>query len=394
MKIVYCLNSIKGIGGIQKVTVVKANALAEIEGNEVFVIVTDNQKNVQCETLSEKINFIHLEINYYEDDWIPGLKTKVSQFKKKIKHKKILKKVLNDIQPDVVISVGQSEKFICRKGFVTSSQPIYIRELHFVTHYRNILANTFLEKTKAKVQNFIDFGFFCRFFYDVVIPLTPKDIEKNWKGFKNVCFVPNPITTNWYVSDVDKDKFINKKLKKIVGIGRLTFIKNFKSLINAFSRIAEEFPDWSLEIYGDGEDHQMLLNLIEEKKLKSQVSLKGFTNDVEGVLNNSSILALTSIMEGFPLVMFEAMSLGNTVVSYNCDFGPSFIINDNENGFLVENGNEEDFAQKLALLMKDDVLLKSFAKSSIEKSSKYTPEIISHQWMNLFKEKLLKKNAS
>ena len=94
MKIVYCLNSIKGIGGIQRVTVVKANALAEIEGNEVFVVVTDNQQNVQCETLSEKVNFIHLEVNYYEDDWIPGLKTKVSQFKKKIKQKKILKKVL------------------------------------------------------------------------------------------------------------------------------------------------------------------------------------------------------------------------------------------------------------------------------------------------------------
>lgn len=204
---------------------------------------------------------------------------------------------------------------------------------------------------------------------------------------------PNPITTNLQISVEERKNQIHKKSKKIVGIGRLTFIKNFKSLINAFSLVAKEFPDWSLEIYGDGEDHQMLLNLIEEKSLKSQVALKGFTNDVEGILNNSSILALTSLMEGFPLVMFEAMSHGNAVVSYDCDFGPSFIIDDYENGFLVENGNEEDFAQKLALLMKDDVLLKSFAKSSIEKSFKYTPEIISHQWMHLFNEIRLKKGA-
>lgn len=394
MKIVYCLNSIKGIGGIQRVTVVKANALAEIEGNEVFVVVTDNQQNVQCEKLSEKVNFIYLEVNYYEDDWIPGIKTKFSQFRKKRKHKKELKKVLNSIRPDVVISVGQSEKFICRKGFVTTSKPIYIRELHFVTHYRNILAKTFTEKIKAKIQNEIDFGFFCKYFYDAVIPLTPKDLETNWKNFQNVWFVPNPITTNLHVSEEERKNQLNNKEKKIVGIGRLTFIKNFKSLINAFSRIAKEFPNWSLEIYGDGEDHQMLQNLIEEKKLKNQVFLKGFTNDVEGILNNSSILALTSIMEGFPLVMFEAMSHGNAVVSYDCDFGPSFIIDDHENGFLVENGNEEDFANKLTLLMKDEILLKSFANASIEKSFKYTPEIISHQWMRLFKEIESKRNAS
>ena len=69
MKIVYCLNSIRYLGGIQRVTVVKANALAEIEDNEVYIIVTDNKNGVFTEPLSPKVHLIDLDINYYEDDY-------------------------------------------------------------------------------------------------------------------------------------------------------------------------------------------------------------------------------------------------------------------------------------------------------------------------------------
>lgn len=390
MKIVYCLNSIKGIGGIQRVTAVKAKALAEIEGNIVFIIVTDNNNEIQCEELSSKVNFIHLDVNYYDDDWMPGIKSKLSQIYKKIKHKKELKKILNAIQPDVVIAVGQSEKFICRKGLVQTSKPIYIRELHYVTHYRNVLVSNNWTKWMANIQNFIDFGIFCKFFYDAIIPLTPKDLNENWKHNKVAFFIPNPITVDSDIKLEDKFRLISNKEKKIIAVGRLTYVKNFKSLINSFSMIASNFPEWKLEIYGEGEDRNMLFDLIVNHKLENQVYLKGFTNDVEKVMKESSILALTSLMEGFPLVLFEAMNFGNVIVAYDCDFGPSFIIDDNINGFLVDTNNEILFSQKLKIIMESNDIRERMANNAIEKSQKFMPEIIANQWMELFNSLLLK----
>lgn len=385
MKIVYCLNSIKGIGGIQNVTITKANALAEIKSNEVFVIVTDNQNNLQCGELSDKVKFIHLNINYYDDDWIEGFRTKISQLKKRRLHKIKLKNLLNELKPDVIISVGQSEKFICRKGLLKSCNPIYIRELHFVTHFRNVLAKSYFENLKANFHNFIDFKILCRIFYDAVIPLTPIDLEKNWKNNKHAYFVPNPVTIDDNVKFQDKLDLITNKEKKIIAVGRLTYIKNFKSLINAFSLIAEEFKDWRLEIFGEGEDFEMLNNFIINKNLTNQVFLKGFSNKVGEEMKKSSILGLTSIMEGFPLVLFEAMNFGNVIVSYNCDFGPSFIVDDCINGYLIENSNEVLFAEKLRILMQDENLRNKMAYNAIEKSENFSSKIIADKWMELFR---------
>ena len=112
MKIVYCLNSIRGLGGIQKVTLVKANALADIAGNEVYIIVTDNwEKHVLTQELSPKIHFINLEVNYYKDDY----KSRLHQLKSNLRifrHYFRLQRQINRIKPDVIISVGQSEKYI------------------------------------------------------------------------------------------------------------------------------------------------------------------------------------------------------------------------------------------------------------------------------------------
>ena len=68
MKIVYCLNSIRGLGGIQRVTIAKANALSEVEGNEVYVVVTDNKNETQVAELSPNVHLVDLNINYFDGD--------------------------------------------------------------------------------------------------------------------------------------------------------------------------------------------------------------------------------------------------------------------------------------------------------------------------------------
>ncbi|MBR6621513.1 MAG: glycosyltransferase family 4 protein, partial [Bacteroides sp.] len=90
MKIAYCLNSIRYLGGIQKVTIVKANALSEIPENEVYIIVTDNKEGVLLEPLSPKVKLIDLDINYYEDDYKSRWNVLKGIFIKRREHKKRL----------------------------------------------------------------------------------------------------------------------------------------------------------------------------------------------------------------------------------------------------------------------------------------------------------------
>ena len=91
MKIVYCVDSIKYLGGIQRVTIVKANALASIPSNDVYIVVADNKSGVMLSPLSDKVHLVDLNVNYYEDDWkskfyvIKGIIIKRKEHKKKLK---------------------------------------------------------------------------------------------------------------------------------------------------------------------------------------------------------------------------------------------------------------------------------------------------------------------
>lgn len=379
MKIAYCLNSIKGGGGIERVTIQKANSLAEIEGNQVYVLVTDDKKGHVGDVLNEKVTLIDLDINYYEDDWQGGWRSKVSQFRKKKEHKKILRETLNRITPDIVIAVGQSEKFFLIKGFLKKPSTVYIRELHFATRYRTLLAKNVKERLLARLQNFVDFKILNRN-YDAIVCLTPQDVEENWKGYSNVHFVPNPLTV-----EVPEHIYEGKE-KKIITLGRLTHVKNYPSLIRAFAIIASCHPDWILEIYGSGTAYQELEQLIGELRLEQRILLMGHTHDVSSKLENASIFVLSSITEGFPLVLLEAMSHGLPVVSYDCPFGPSFIIEDGKNGILVPLNDETELASSMEYLIQNEEVRHKMALKARLRAAEFMPQKIADQWMSFFND--------
>lgn len=377
MKIVYCLNSIKGIGGIQRVTIVKANVLADIQGNDVYIITTDNHNEIQCEVLSSRVKLIDLNINYYADDWQKGWQSRFSQIQKKIRHRQQLKKTLNKIKPDIVISVGQSEKFYCIKGFVKTSKPLYLREFHFATNYRLHFAVGFKNRLLAYIHNLFDFQVMCRFFYDAVICLTPEDLQENWKGRNNIFAIPNPVT----VAASTGREVVKKNI--IIAVGRLTKVKNFASLIRAFSLITSKNPSWVLQIFGDGEDRAMLEHLIGKYNIENQVQLCGYTANIEEHLAHSSIFVSTSLTEGFPLVLFEAMTHHLPVVSYK-NYGSNFIIDHGKNGFLVDLNKESQLSSELQKLISDRDLRKGMANSGYSKAQSYAPRKIAIIWMDLF----------
>lgn len=375
MKIAYCLNSIRYLGGIQRVTVVKANALAEIEGNEIYVIVTDNKNGVITEPLSTKVHLIDLDINYYEDDYKSRWNVLKGIFIKRKEHKKRLKSVLNKIQPDIVISVGQSEK-----NMIPSIKGKWktIREFHFVKDYRLRQAKTFFDRVLAWGGNWYDFNFKIKG-YDQIVTLTHEDQETNWKGWKNISVIPNPSTFQ-----TEKSSTLDEK--KVISVGRLSPQKNYASLIRSFKLVANKHSDWNLEIYGDGPQELELKNLIDQLNLEENVFLKGFSSNVKKEMTNASIFALSSVYEGLPLVIVEAMACGLPVISYTCPCGPKDIITEGKDGFLVKMNDEVTLANQINLLIENKILRKQMSEAAIIKAKQYNIEEISSMWMNLFKE--------
>ena len=299
MKIVYCLNSIRGLGGIQKVTLVKANALAEIAGNEVYIIVTDNwEKHVLTQELSPKIHFINLEVNYYKDDY----KSRLHQLKSNLRifrHYFRLQRQINRIKPDVIISVGQSEKYIIPW---LHTKAVKIREIHFNSTYRHY---TYGKKWVAKSLDFVDYKLNAHG-YDKIVLLTQEDKDTNFPDSDKFTYVHNPLT-------LVRSSYSTCREHTVVAVGRLELQKDFESLIRAWQFVHKAAPDWKLNIWGEG-------------------------------------------YEGFGLVLLEAMACGLPVVSFACPFGPRDIIQDGVNGFLVEGRSELDLADRIIRLIQSQEL--------------------------------------
>ena len=377
MKIVYCVNSIRYLGGIQRVTVVKANALAEIPGNEVYIIATDNKNGPVVQELSPKVHLIDLDINYYNRNQERSMLTNlIVGMAKGIPHKKALTKVLRQINPDVVISVGMSEKFMLTS--MRNRTWKIIREFHSEKNYRSKHAYSLFKKIQGKLSDFYEFHYADKK-YDRIVVLTDEDKETNWQGWDNVSVVPNPVSFK-----CDSPSLLTEK--SVISMGRLEHVKNFTSLISAFKIVAKKHPDWILKIFGDGTLRESLQNQINESGLQNNVFLMGFSNDMESALRQSSIFAFSSLVEGFALVIVEAMECGLPAVSYQCPCGPKDIITEGKDGFLVPVNDEQMLAERICSLIENEDLRRKMAVEARLRAQYYHVESIAQRWMKLFEE--------
>lgn len=378
MRIVYCTDSIRYLGGIQRVTVTKANALAEIPGNEVWIVVTDNKGGVITTELSPKVTLIDLEVDYYADDQISKLHVLKGIFIKRRRHRKLLDRLLADIRPDIVIATGTSEKYFVPKiahGAAT------IREIHFNTGYRMDHAGktgSVFDKLSARVADFADYRFGIRK-YDRLVLLTHEDREDNWSDYGRAVVMPNPLTFKAPVA-------ATLDSKEIVATGRLTGLKDFATLLRVVRKVFDRHPDWHLTIYGEGNERPILESLITELRLKNNVTLAGAVTDIPSRLRESSIYAVTSMFEGFHLGLIEAMEAGVPPVSFACKCGPRDIITDGRDGFLVTPGDIDTFAGRICDLIEDKDLRRSMGAAAKLRASDFSIETITGRWMRLFEE--------
>ena len=226
-----------------------------------------------------------------------------------------------------------------------------------------------IEKVAAKLDKFI--------------VLTKSD-KKDWEPFvPNVTSIYNPLTfKSEEVAALDNEKCI--------AIGRLESQKNFRDLVAAWKYVAEEYPDWVVEIYGNGSQKESLQKQITSLGLDRQVRLMGSSSDIRSKMLDSSCLVMSSAYEGFPMVLLEAVETGLPMVSYDCPKGPAEIIIDGKSGYLVKPGDVKGLARRVCDVISDADRRKKFGAKAKETAAQYSIDKTMEQWKKLFEDLVTK----
>ena len=192
--------------------------------------------------------------------------------------------------------------------------------------------------------------------------------------------MPNPLT-------VSSDVRSHLTSKKAIAVGRLCYQKHFDALIKTWRIIADRFPDWTLDIWGgNGPLCDKLKSLIVELHLENHVFLKGETPEISAKMADSSIIISTSIFEGMPLVLLEALAVGLPIVTFNYKYGADEIVTEGENGFIVEEDDLESLAERIGRLITDEELRMKMGQCAYVSSQRFHPEVIAKRWMDLFQQ--------
>lgn len=171
--------------------------------------------------------------------------------------------------------------------------------------------------------------------------------------------------------------------KRIVSVGRLNAIKQFDHVIKVARKVFDRHPDWSWDIYGEGEERPHLEGLITQLALTDHVFLRGAHPNPVDVLSEYSFLVVTSRYEGGPLVVQEAQSQHLPTISYDCPIGPRTLITDGVNGLLVKDQDQVDLEDKINLLIEDKELRQRFSSQADKDLARYSKEAVIAQWKKL-----------
>ena len=201
-----------------------------------------------------------------------------------------------------------------------------------------------------------------------------------YKYFSKTSFIPNIIGEPF-----ESKSFIPSERKEnvISFVGRLDKGKNVGELLEIFEQ--SNLPkDWILQIIGDGVERNNLEKYVKDKGLDANVCFLGSKNidEISELLGKSKISVSTSLKEGLPTVLVEAMFCSNALVAYDCNYGPSDIINEN-NGFLIPLGDKQMFREKLEYLVMNEDVYNSMNKSSYEESQKWKKGKILEKWTEI-----------
>lgn len=374
MKIVYLLNNTWLIGGHIAIVVRKANYLANL-GFDVYIVTQEQMGTPSSYAIDERITCIDIGLTYGNLGSLPIWKRWIKQSSLERIYYKRLRDVLMQVRPDITISTLGKELSLLPRIKDGSKKILEIHTSFAALMDSRIRTYGFL----GKLYTWYEKLYINRF--DQLVLLTDEELNENLGLSIPIHVIPNP---NPYHTEKVSDLSSNI----LVAIGRPGYPKNIEDVLHVWANLEEKFPDWRLRILGYGLSSS-LSSLITSLNLnQDRIEIRP-SYDVCSDLLESSVMVQTSLFEGLPLVLLEAQVCGLPMVAYKCKTGPSSIIKDGYNGYLVEVSDVVTLIDRLSNLMENETLRKQMGAKAKENSKLWNIESIMDQWRALF-DKLIR----
>ena len=355
-KICFLSGDMSRSGGTERVLAIIANELCKKEDLfEIHILSTINENMTSFFPLDKRIKQSRI------------LNDKALNFKKQ--YFKVVKGIRNYVKKnniDVFIDVEViSSIFSIPATRFTSTKHIAWEHFNFYENNGSFL-RALARKIDAK-------------FSDYIITLTEEDKNNylnNLKIIGKIDYIYNPM-------EIKEVKKCSLHSKQIVSVGRLTYQKGFDMLIDVAKDVLEKNKEYKWLILGDGEDKDRLQEKINKYNLQDRLILKGKVSNVEDYYKNSSLYVMTSRFEGLPMTLLEAKSYKMPIVSFDCPTGPSEIIRNNINGYLVKANDIKEMSNKVNSVLLDDKKLKKFSDKAELDIDKFNINSIINKWTNI-----------
>ncbi|QVJ80691.1 Glycosyltransferase involved in cell wall bisynthesis [Prevotella sp. khp1] len=368
MKILYLFRSLAVFGGIERILVDKMNYLSSVYGYSVWMITTDQSNHAIPYHLDEDVKVEDLGICFYRQYNYNIIRRIWVSFMMKKKYRDRLHRRIMDINPDVVVCTTADDinSIVRVKGvipLVVESHSIFSRTIEYGNYW---LLKKFRKYMFLKTLSSVD----C------LVSLTEADGVEWRKVHPKVVVIPNFI----FVFGGERALLNNKSA---IFVGRLDYQKAPLTVISIWSKIRQRDKDWILHIYGEGDLEDEVKKLAEEV---GGIIVHKPTDNIWKCYAECSMLLSTSLFEPFGLVLIEAMSCGLPVVAFDCPYGPSAIISDGINGYIVSKEDIDGYVEKVLMLMGSIGKRQIMGKAGRISISRYAPSSIMPQWKLLFEE--------
>lgn len=362
MHIVYCIDSLCPSGGTERVLTTKVNWLAEQKDIDV-TIVTQHEAGQPFFRLHPHVRRVMLDVAGGD----------------KKAYRLALSRVIEELRPDVTVATAgmavdvlptltDGSKKVLEFHYTRNFLVNFVRGLHRIRFRRlHLLKMRWLQWKLARVARK----------YELFVGLTRKDVGL-WGNPRNMTFVHNPLS---FRSERKSDCLSHR----IISVGSWTPSKGMDQLLEAFGPLARKYPDWTVELYGSGQEEYLLRQIIAKYDMASQVSLNAPCRNIADKLVECSIYAFPSRSDGFGLVITEAMECGLPTVAMDCECGPCEIVTE-RTGIVVPDKDVNAFSQALERLMREDALRQEMGRNAIKDVARFYSEEIMPQWMELFKD--------
>lgn len=364
LNISFLLGDVTAKGGIEKVTLTLSVALNNNQNVNIISLYKTHSESV-FDHKGVPVNFLkgHFETSMYNRPYksILGYFFDLVYILKK---NFSLNKALTKSKAEIVVTCDIKMTILawCSSLFTK-------RKIIAIEHFEYEVAHPILRKVRKILYRKIA----------ALVTLTAEDYEKyHWMEKHKLHTIPNIVKVKPSTSSQNKKK-------DVIAVGRMTNQKGFDLLIKAWSKIYKTHSDWTLKIFGDGEDREKLQAQIDTYSIKN-IKLEYFVNDIDSVYQQSEVFVLSSRYEGLGMVLIEALAHQLACISFDCPAGPKTIIQNDKNGLLVPTGDVDRLAEAMDNLLGSKTLRDKYSQNALSSIEVYSEKSVINKWNKLLAE--------